>query len=76
MFCGLGGKERIRFRKKKGNKGKKKEKNLIAAETGLVGIKGHLKTYNCVKYFLSFLNETAFYAKLAGRFSGSKTKVT
>ena len=39
-----------------------------------------LKTYNPVKYFLPylkpFLTETAFYAKLAGRFSGSKAKVT
>ena len=42
-------------------------------------MKGYLKTYNHMKYFLPylsrFLTETAFYAKLAGRFSGSETKV-
>ena len=44
MFCGLGEKERTRFRKKK-------EKKLIAAKSGLVGIKGYFKTYNPMKYF-------------------------
>ena len=76
MFCGLGEEERTKSRKK----GKKKEINLIAAKIGLVGMKGYLETYNHMKYFLPhlkpFLTETAFYAKLAGRFSGSKTKVT
>ena len=78
MFCGLE-EERTKIRKKK-KKGKKKEINLIAAKSGLIGIKGYLKTYNHMKYFLryfkSFLTETAFYAKLAGRFSGPKIKVT
>ena len=46
MFCGLG-EERTRFRKNKEKKGK----NLIATNSGLVGIKGHLKRYNHVKYF-------------------------
>ena len=32
--------------------------------------------YNRVKYFFPYLNETTFYAKLSGPFSGSKTKVT
>ena len=54
--------------------------NLIAAKSGLVEMKGYLKTYDPMKYFLPylkpFLTETAFYATLAGRFSGSKTKVT
>ena len=59
----------------------KKEINLITAKSGLVGIKGYLETYNHMKYFLPylrkpFLTETAFYAKLPGRFSGSKTEVT
>ena len=76
MLCGLE-EERTKIGKKK--KGKKR-KNLIATKSGLVGIKGYLKTYNQMKYFLPyfkpFLTETAFYAKLAGRFSGSKTKVT
>ena len=78
MFCGLGEEERKKIRKKK--KGKKKEINLIAAKSGLVGMKGYLETYNYMKYFLpylkQFLTETAFYAKLARRFSGSKTEFT
>ena len=39
-----------------GRKKKKKEKNCIAVKSGLVGIKGYLKTYNHVKYFLPYLN--------------------
>ena len=38
MFCGLG-EEHTKIRKKK------KGKNLIAAKSGLVGMKGYLKTY-------------------------------
>ena len=67
MFCGLGEEERTKFRKKKrkkkrnkGKKGKKKEKktemNLIAAKSGLVGMKGYLETYNPMKYFLPYLS--------------------
>ena len=41
---------------------------------------GYLKTYNRVKYFLLYLsrllNETAFYAKLSGRFLGNEIEVT
>ena len=60
-------------------KGKKKRKNLIAAKSDLVGMKGYFKTYNRVKYFLPylikpFLNETAFYAKFSGRFLVLKPK--
>ena len=77
MFCGLGEEERTKIRQKKR---KKKEKNLNSAKSGLVGMKGYLKTYNHMKYFLPylkpFLPETAFYAKLARQFSSSKTKVT
>ena len=47
MFCGLGEEERTKIRKKKKEKkGKikekkgKKEMNLIAAKSGLVGMKG------------------------------------
>ena len=62
MFCVLGEEERTNFRKKK--KGKKKEKNLIAAKSELVGMKGYLKTYNRVKYFFAvlepFLTKTAY----------------
>ena len=50
MFCGLGEEERTKIRKKK------KEINLIAAEIGLVGMKGYLKTYNPMKYFLPYLS--------------------
>ena len=74
MFCGLGEEERTKNRKEK------KKKKLIAAKSGLVGMKEYLKTYNHMKYCLPYLNrfwliETAVYAKLAGRFSGSKMKV-
>ena len=66
MFCGLGEEKRTKIRKKKkekkGKKGKKRNKkekkgmNLIAAKSGLVGIKGYLKTYNHMKYFLPYLS--------------------
>ena len=76
MSCGLGEKERTRFRKKINEKQGKK---LIAAKSWLVGTKRYLKTYNRVKYFFAllkpFLTETAFYAKLSGQFSDPKTKV-
>ena len=56
--------------------------NLIAAKSGSVGMKGYLETYNHMKYFLPYLSRFwlkplfTHYAKLAGRFSGSKTEVT
>ena len=57
---------------------KKKESNLIAAKSGFVAMKGYLKAYNRVKYFVPyfkpFLIETAFYAKLLARFSDLKTE--
>ena len=62
MFCGLGEEKRKKFRKKKKEKKKekkekgKKEINLIAAKSGLVGMKGYLETYNHMKYFLPYLN--------------------
>ena len=43
MFCGLKEEERTKIWKKK------KEKNLIAAKSGLVGMKGYLETYNQMK---------------------------
>ena len=52
-------------RKKRKKEGTKKEINLLAAKSGLVGMKGYHKTYNHMKYFLP-----------SGRFSDSKTKVT
>ena len=56
MFCGLG-EERTKIRKKKKEKKeKKKEINLIAAKSGLVGMKGYLETYNPMKYFLPYLS--------------------
>ena len=51
MFCGLGEEERRKIRKKKKER-KEKKINLIAAKSGLVGMKGYLKTYNNMKYFL------------------------
>ena len=56
MRCGLG-EERTKFRKKKKEKEKeKKEINLIAAKSGLIGMKGYLETYNHMKYFLPYLS--------------------
>ena len=61
MFCGLGEEERTRFKKKKRKtkrkqRKKKGKKNLIVAKSGLIGIKGCLKTYNRLKYFLPYLS--------------------
>ena len=67
FFCGLGKEERTKFRKKKKekkgkkgkkrkNKGKKRKKNLIAAKSGLVGMKGNLETFNPMKYSLPYLS--------------------
>ena len=60
MFCGLGEEERTKIRKKKkekkGKKEKKRETNLNAAKSGLIGMKGYLKTYNHMKYFLPYLS--------------------
>ena len=73
MFSGLDEEECTRF--------KKKGKKIITAKSWFVGMKGYLKTYNHVKYFITvlepFLNEThAFYVKLSGQFFGHKTEVT
>ena len=54
MLCGLG-EERTKIRRKKTEKKGKKGKKLIAAESGLVGMKEYLKTYNLVKFFLPYL---------------------
>ena len=54
MFCGLGEEERTKIRKKKEEK--KKKKKHIATKSGLVGMKGYLKTYNRMKYFLPHLS--------------------
>ena len=50
------GKKKEKKKEKKGKKGKKKEINLIAAKSGLVGMKGYLETYNHIKYFLPYLS--------------------
>ena len=55
MFCGLGEESVQDFGAKKRKKGKK-EISLIAAKRGLVGMKGYLKTYHRVKYFLPYLS--------------------
>ena len=78
MFSVLGEERtRIRKKKKKEKKGKqenkKEKKKLIADNSGLVGIKKCLKTYNHVKYFvvlMPLLNKICFYAKLLGEFLG------
>ena len=62
--------ERTRFRKNKEDmkmtkKEQKKEKKLIAAKSGLVGIKGilrHITISNIFAVHKPYLNETAFYA--------------
>ena len=51
MFCSLGEEERTKIRKKK-----KEKKNLMAAKSGLVGMKSYLETYNHMKYFLPFFS--------------------
>ena len=53
MCSGLGEEERTKIKKKKKEK---KEINLIAAKSGLVGMKGYLETYNQMKYFLPYLS--------------------
>ena len=49
-------KEKKGKKRKKREKREKKEINLIAAKSGLVGMKGYVKTYNHVKYFLPYLS--------------------
>ena len=52
VFCGLGEENREEKKRIKREKEEKKGKNLIAAKSRLVGMKGYHKTYNRVKYFL------------------------
>ena len=68
MCCGLGEEERTKIRKKKKEKKKKKKKeiNLIAAKSGLVGMKGYLETYNHMKYFLPYLKAVNHPANSSG----------
>ena len=84
MFCGLGEEERTKIRKKKKkikeNKRKKEGKKPHRGQKW-VGrderVSLDIQPYEIFFAVLKpFLTETAFYAKLAGRFSGSKTKVT
>ena len=60
MLCWLGEEERTKFRKKKEKKEKRKKKgkrkNLIAAKSGLVWMKGYLKTHNPMTHFLPYLS--------------------
>ena len=57
---------------------KKKEKTkLIAAKSGLVGMKGYLGIYNCVKYFFAaFFKCDLFHVKLLRRFLDVNSNVT
>ena len=57
MFCGLGEEESTKIGKKKGKRKRiKKEMNLIAAKSGLVGMEGYVKAYNHMKYFLPYFS--------------------
>ena len=62
MFCRLGEEKRTRFRKKK-----EKEKTLSRPKWDERVCKDHVKYV--LPYLKPFLNKTAFYAKLSGRFS-------
>ena len=77
MFCGLGEEERTKIRKKKKAKKRKKphrgQKWVGWDERVSLDIQPYEIFFAVLK---PFLTETAFYAKLAGRFSDSKTKVT
>ena len=89
MFCGLVEEERTKIRKKKKEKKEKKEEKgrkrkkrnkphrgqkwVDWDERVSWGKQPHEIFFAVLK---PFLTETAFYAKLAGRFSGSKTEVT
>ena len=55
MVCDLGEEERTKIRKKK--KEKKRKKTSSRTKVGWLGIgmKGYLKTYNHMKYFLPYL---------------------
>ena len=68
MFRGLGEEKRTKIRKKK--KEKKKEMNLTAAKSGLVGMKGYLKTYNPMKYFLPYLSRFCLRPLFTPNFRG------
>ena len=73
-LCGLG-EERTRFRKKK-----KRKKKSHRGQKWVVWDERIFQDIELCEIFFAvlkrFLNETAFYAKLAGRFLCSKTKVT
>ena len=76
MFCGLGEEEG----KNLGKKRKKKRKESYRGQKW-VGwderVSEDIQPYEIFFAVLKpFLTETAFYAKLEGQFSGSKTKVT
>ena len=78
MLCSLE-EERTKFRKKKKDRKKvKKEINLMAAKSGLVGMKGYFKTYNRAKYFLLYLTRfrmrPLFTPNLRGGFRVLKQK--
>ena len=72
--------------KKKGKKAKKEKKGKKRNKPSNRGqkwvgwderVSEHIQPYELFFALLKpFLTATAFYAKLAGRFSGSKTKVT
>ena len=60
MFCGLGEKERTKFRKKKKEIKEKRKKKRKKAHCSQKWVgwneRGYLQTYNHVKYFLPYLS--------------------
>ena len=75
MFCGLE-EERTRIRKKKKEKKRKKPHRSRKWVDWDERVSEDIQPYEILFAVLKpFLTETAFYAKLVGRFSGSKTKI-
>ena len=78
MFCGLGEEERTKIRKKKKRKKKRHEPHRGQKWVGWDETVSK-DIQPCEIFFAllkPFLSETTFYAKLVGRFSGPKIKVT
>ena len=80
MFCGLREEKRTKIRKKKQEKKRKKRNKPHRGQKWVGWDERVSKDIQPYKIFFAalkpFLTETAFYAKLVGRFSGSKTEVT
>ena len=74
MFCGLREEERTKIRKQKRKKKPHRDQKWVGWDER---VSEDIQPYEIFFAVLKpFLTETAFYAIFAGRFSGSKTKVT